>query len=496
MKSVGDLLQEITVNPTVMGITIVLLHGLAIAAVLFQQRRGPSTTVAWLLTLVFLPVVGLVLFWLLGTTRLDQVARGSAVASARVRQVLAKHSVHRSLTPQRGSHADPRTEMLLKLGEHLTSTPASTGNHVELLMNGAATYRSMLQAISGAQHHVHVLFYIIQPDATGQSLRRLLTQKARAGVEVRVLCDAIGSMALPMDFWRPLIEAGGKAAFFRPVLSRLAYRLRQRDRIDFRNHRKVVVVDGSVGFTGGINVGREYLGLDPNIGHWRDTHLRINGPAALGLQQTFAEDWLYATDELLESPDYFPGEGFPADGQAVVQVIDSGPDRNWSPIVHLFCQAIALSQKRVWITNPYFVPTVVLKTVLLTAALRGVDVRLLLPKKADHMLVSVASRSYYPELLEAGIQIYEYRRGFVHSKTMVIDDWLASVGSANMDIRSFHLNFELNAFVYGAETAQALAKQFLHDLQQAERVDPEEYFDLGLTRQLAHSVGRLLSPLL
>jgi len=317
--------------------------------------------------------------------------------------------------------------------------------------------------------------------------------RAAAGVEVRVLCDAIGSMSLPSDFWEPLLAAGGQAASFAP-LSRLIPHWRRRDRVDFRNHRKIVVVDGRVAFTGGINVGKEYLGLDPEIGKWRDTHLRIEGPAALSLQQTFMQDWLMTTGETLDDEHYLPA--CPGVGECLVQVIDSGPDQRWASVELYYAQAIALSCERVWITNPYFVPSQIIESALTLAALRGVDVRILLPKKSDSRLVTLASHSYYAPLLQAGVRIFEYARGFVHAKTMVVDDWLATVGSANMDMRSFRLNFELNAFVFGARVCQDVAEQFALDLEAADEVTKDWERRAGLARRLVRGIARLLSPLL
>jgi len=272
------------------------------------------------------------------------------------------------------------------------------------------------------------------------------------------------------------------------------WRRRRHYRVDFRNHRKIVVVDGRIGFTGGINVGTEYLGRDPTLGKWRDTHVRLEGPAALSLQTTFAEDWFSATGDLLDTARYFPPE--PGNGDAVVGVVDSGPDRTWSPISYVYGQAIALARERVWITSPYFVPGPDLEMTLIGAALRGVDVRLLLPGISDSWLVQQAARSYYRRFLEAGVRIFEYKRGFVHAKTMVVDSWVGTVGSANMDTRSFQLNFELNAFVYGERFADELADHYRADLRHAAEVDLEQARHVRYPVRLLRSVARLLSPLL
>lgn len=480
---------------TVVGLAVLVVHGIAISGLLLTERRQPSATLAWLFALIFLPGIGLIFYYLVGTTRHRRIVRQSARAAPRFETVLRKYDVHRKVGGVAVETLDSRTESLVSLSESLATTPASRGNHVEILVDAAATYPAMHAAIEAAKDHVHVEFYIIQPDQTGVDLRDLLVRRAKEGVRVRVLCDEIGSSALPVDFWDPLLEAGGEASTWHPVL-KVFLRWRRLDRIDFRNHRKIIVVDGRVGFTGGINVGREYLGLDPSMGRWRDTHVRIAGPAVLGLQKAFIQDWLTATDHLIDDERYFPDPGGGGEGECVVQVVDSGPDRPFSPILYAFNQAIALARKRVWITSPYFIPGPTLQDGLITAALRGVDVRLLLPARSGHLIVTLASRSYYQRLLEAGVRIFEYRRGFVHAKTMLVDKWVATVGSANMDLRSFHINFEINAFIYGKEAVGDLARQYLADLESATEITEEYQKGRSVAARLICAGARLLSPLL
>jgi cardiolipin synthase len=381
----------------------------------------------------------------------------------------------------------------IRLGNALASTAASSGNLVRVLVDAADTYHEMMQAIENATSYVHVEFYIIRSDTVGVALRDGLVKLAQSGVSVRVICDSVGSVDLPSEFWKPLRDAGGNTAFFAP-LTKLHLRLRRRDRVDFRNHRKIVIVDGRVGFTGGINVGKEYLGLDPNVGRWRDTHVRIEGPAVLSLQQAFVHDWLLTTGETLDDGLFF--EMGPEVGDCPVQVIDSGPDRTWASMELYYAQAIALAQNRVWITNPYFIPSQTIESMLVQAALRGVDVRLLLPKKSDSFLVTWASHSYYRYLLFAGVRIFEYDRGFVHAKTMVVDDWVATIGSANMDLRSFKLNFELNAFLFDGEICRTLASQFETDLDRAREVTKAMERRISIGRRLLRGIARLTSPLL
>lgn len=474
---------------------VVIGHVAAAFVLLVYERRTPSATLSWLLTLIFLPVIGLVLYLAIGRTHARRVARRYADVVDRARVILDKYDVHTKLVDAGESSLDPRADGLLRLGNRLASTPASSGNEVEILVDADAAYRAMAAAVESARDHIHVEFYIIQPDETGRRMRDMLASRAAAGVEVRVVCDGLGSGKLPRDFWDPLTAAGGHAAYFRP-LPRILARLPLRDRFDFRNHRKLLIVDGRVGFTGGINVGREYLGLDPEVGYWRDTHVRLEGPSVLSLQKAFAEDWLHATEEVFDDPRYFPDPDGRDSGPYAVQVVDSGPDRTFSPISYLFGQAFALAKQRIWITSPYFIPDANIEATLICAALRGVDVRLLVPQRPDHRVVMWAATSYFAPLLEAGVRIHRYERGFVHAKTMVVDDLVGTVGSANMDMRSFHLNYELNALVYGAAFCDRLGEQFLADLENASETTLESQRKLSLPARLVHAGARMLSPLL
>ncbi len=489
--------MPIDIHPVTLAVILeffaVIVHIGVIGSVLLSRRRDPSATLAWILFVVLAPVIGVIAYLTIGRTRMRRTVRRSGRAEERVRRILSRHDVHNRLLEPGDGTMDPRTASQIALGNAMASTPASQGNAARVLNGAAATYREIIRALEGATDHIHVEFYIIQPDMVGTSLRDRLARRAAAGIEVRVLCDAVGSMGLPLDFWAPLQNAGGTVSYFSPVL-RFFTRLRRRDRVDFRNHRKIVVADGRVGFTGGINVGKEYLGLDPNIGEWRDTHIRIEGPAALSLQQAFLQDWLLTTGEALDGERYFPNCG--EQGECVVQVIDSGPDQRWAAMELYYAQAIALARERVWITNPYFIPSRPIAAALTVAALKGMDVRLLLPAKSDNMLVRQASRSYYEELLAAGVRVFEYERGFVHAKTMVVDRWVATVGSANMDMRSFNLNFELNAFIFGEAVCRDIADRFRDDLRRSTEVTYERERNTRLPKRLVRSVARLLSPLM
>jgi cardiolipin synthase len=480
---------------TTIAIALFIVQLVLIFGFVLLDRRRPSGTLAWLMAVALLPVIGVMLYLVFGLTRIvRQQQRYDAVTQRVTKALEASGVIRRPSTDSEPGAMDRRTGAVVGLGNHLSTTPATGSNECVLLINGPSTYRAMIIAINGAKDHIHIQFYIIQPDATGMALRDRLVGCARRGVKVRVLCDGVGSFGLPSDFWQPLAEAGGEAAIFSPV--NVFYRLRRHDRINFRNHRKIVVIDGKVGFTGGINIGQEYLGLNQDIGRWRDTHIMLKGPSALGLQRTFVEDWHWATHKMLDEPRYFPSDLAPNEEGAMVQVVDSGPDREWSPIQRIYVQAIALSNQRVWITSPYFIPGDVMEESLITAALRGIDVRIMLPQRADWRVVSLASKSHYLRLLKAGIQLFEYERGFLHAKSMLIDSWMTTIGSANMDTRSFHLNFESNAFIFDSPFTEEIAQVFLRDLAESTQITLQDELRLGYWPKLLRGLGRLLSPIL
>ena len=336
---------------------------------------------------------------------------------------------------------------------------------------------------------MHLEYYIWRPDRTGTHLRDLLIQKARAGVAVRFLYDKIGSLWLTNRFLRPMREAGIQVASFLPGPS-----LRERWSLNLRNHRKIAVVDGRIGFTGGMNIGDEYLGKNPQFGFWRDTHLRIVGPAVWQLQQVFVEDWFYATGDELTLPQIFPR---PDDsGSMSALVVADGPDGDVDVFHALMFSAINEARRHVTLATSYFVPTASLLTALETVAYRGVRVRLLVPGKAAYQWTVRAGRSYYESLLSAGVEIHEYQRGLLHSKTLTIDDVWSLVGTPNFDARSLLLNFEVAVVLDDARIAAQLESQFDDDLRDAVRITPDDWSRRRLRSRLAENLCRLFAPVL
>jgi len=452
------------------------------AGVILLQRRSATATIAWLLVFLFLPVFGLVLYRLLGPLRLKR---------KQLKRRVGRRVVDDSLGAMELIRAAGHDHMqVARVPIAMSEPPPLHADALDLYVDGASAYAAIVRAIEAATQHVHLEYYIFEPDRIGTRLRDLLVAKARAGVTVRLLVDGSGSSNLSKRFLRPLRAAGAEVAWFNPISLRW---IRTR-RVDFRCHRKIVVCDGVVGFTGGMNVAdAQSAELSPK--YWRDTHLRIEGAAVLSLQRLFIEDWYFATEALPPNP----GDLFrlrDGTGTHVVQIVGSGPDHDQLTIHGTYFTAITRASSRIWLTTPYFVPDDAIVTALCTAAQRGVDVRLLVPLRGDSRLIDLAARSYMPELVASGVRVFEYVPRFIHAKTIVIDDDLAIVGSANLDNRSFRLDFELTALVYDRDLTTRLAAAFEVDLRDSRAIDAAALAQHSLFRRLGEAGARLLSPLL
>jgi cardiolipin synthase len=456
------------------------------------EKRSPVGTLAWILALVALPYVGLVVFFVLGPRRLQRKHLKHKRARGKVKS-------HGEIPTRCEEPLEPRAAQLTRLASRAGEAPVDYCDDVRLFHDAATTYDAIEDAVRAAKHHVHVAYYIFDSGRAGERLRKALEEKARAGVTVRVLVDDVGSSAMRRSFVDSMRDAGVRFARFNPVLFS-----RVRSRLDFRNHRKIVVCDGRIGFTGGINVTDDYV-PDPASGErrrrrkghpapWRDTHVRLAGDVVRWLQLTFLDDWYYTTGYAARGEEYFPLPT--AKGSHRVQIVASGPDRELEPIQKVYFSAIAIARERCYLTTPYFVPDDAVLTALTTAALRGVDVRVLVPRRSDSLVVTAAARSYYDTILRAGARVYEYQPTMIHAKTLVVDDFFASVGTANFDNRSFRLNFEVNAVLYGAAHAEELAEHFRRDLRLAKEIKPHSRHKLPLRWRLAEAGARVLSPLL
>jgi cardiolipin synthase len=455
-----------------------LVYVAILALWIVLEKRSPVATLAWILGLAFLPVVGFVLYFFLGPRRLSR---------KKLRHARSRVFVREKVTPSAEVHELPWRNQLVTLVTRAAGAPLMTCSEVTVYGGGAACFDAIERAIEGAQHHVHVLYYIFEDDVTGRRIRDALVARAKAGVKVRLLVDAVGSPLGP-SFLRPLLDAGAEFARFNHVAFG-----RLRPRINFRNHRKIVVVDGRVGFLGGINVGDEYTEAVKGAEAYRDTHLGLVGTAVGELQLAFLEDWHFATERMPPRDKLFftdsAGEG------ELVQIVASGPDQEWESMQKLFFTAITLAERRLEITTPYFVPDEPILAAIANAALRGVEVELVVPAQSDSRVVSAAGRSYYDALLKAGVRIHEYPK-MIHAKTMVVDGRMGIVGSANMDNRSFRLNFEIGAVFYHQEAIAELERLFAVDVRKCRTVSPKTRSRLPLGARLGEAGARLLSPLL
>ncbi len=472
-----------------------------LGAVLFilMQRRTPSATLAWTIAFMSLPFIGAAVYFFFGPRKLNR---------RRMRRALARDVAAR-LTPNARVEMPERLvdrqwlSALARVGSSQGDAPPRASGGVRLFDGGDATYAAIEAAMQAARGQIHIEYYIFEPDDIGTRWRDLLSERARAGVSVRLLVDAMGSKNCSPAFWQPLRDAGAQVRQFNPV--RLL-KLRP-GMLNFRTHRKIVVIDGQQAFTGGINVSAGNSGMSSGGTAWRDTHMEVLGAPALDLQLVFLEDWLYAgmgqeksskrDQQLIETPAdierWFP-EPVAGDGPWV-QIIDSGPDEAIADIHRFFFTAITQARRRLWITTPYFVPDEPILTALMTARARGVDLRIIVPRQGDSKLVTAAASTFADEVIEEGVEVYEFQPRMIHSKTMIIDDELAIIGTANIDNRSFRLNFEVVAAVYDRGIAAELARQFERDLACSKRVRPEDRSGGFVPRLLANG-ARLFAPLL
>lgn len=455
------------------------------------ERRDPSKTLAWLLILIFLPVAGFILYLVFGRQfRKRRITAKKKILNNYIYPLDDSFQEYQE-NPLPNIKSLKEKNRLIELIYNNADFPPTLNNEIAVLTNGDEIFPAFLNAINEAKDHIHLETYILRNDNIGKAICELLCQKALEGVKVRLLYDGLGSRHLKRDFVKKLRTAGVETASFFPVNLPFLHR-----KINYRNHRKILVVDGKIGFVGGANIGDEYLGRNPNIGYWRDTHLQLQGHAVYFLQRIFLQDWYFTTKESVKCAfsSLFPCKN--SQGNQIVQITTSGPDTQWEAIMQVYYYTIATAEKSVLITSPYFIPNESILTALKTSALSGVDVKLLLPAKPDYKIVFWAAMSYLEELLEAGVEIYLYQKGFIHSKVLTVDEIVSSIGSANMDQRSFSLNFEVNAFIYDQETAQRLEKDFREDLKHAKKIELEAFKNRPLSHHFLESIARLFSPLL
>ncbi len=459
---------------------------LLIRMVILTRRRQPAATVAWILSIVMLPYVGGLLYLIFGINRVERRARIIEAASRNIHEHLPNLNVYEFKVEQQLNDQQIR---LMKLASVGCDTRPTEGNQVQLLADTNLTFRRIEEAVMEAKETLHLEYYIWRADKSGTRLRDLLVERAKAGVKVRFLYDGLGSLFLGRNFLKPMREAGITVSPFHS-----GHSLRAKWSINLRSHRKIIIVDGRIGFTGGMNIGDEYLGRNKSLGYWRDTHLRLEGPTVLQLQLVFAEDWYYATGEELVSPEQFPAPK--VDDDVIAQVVSSGPIGNIRTFHALMFTAINEARDRITLATSYFVPTESLLMALETAARRGVEVRLLLAGRSAHYYTVLAGRSYYESLLSAGVTIHEYKRGILHSKTLTIDGNWSLVGSPNFDARSLLLNFEVGVAMYDRRIAKELEDQYEKDLLHSRLIRQVHWEKRPARHVLAENVCRLFAPIL
>lgn len=453
-------------------------------SVLLLENRNPVKSLSWVLVLLFLPGLGLFLYLIFG----QNFRKRKTISKKSLRFATNRPHVSFDIDRLNSNLMDNNQVNLIRLLYTNSDAKAYPDNKIDILSDGKTTFDAMFNAIQNAKSHIHIEFFIFGNDKISNQLRELLIEKASSGVRVRMIYDYWGSFFLSRWYLQTLREAG---VYLRPFLP---LRLRfGRSKINYRNHRKILIVDGEVGFTGGLNVADRYI-FGNALGMWRDTFVRFEGSVVHGLQQLFLMDWYFVERKLITDPKYYPiPKKFDSN---LAQIVISGPDTQWESIMQGIASAIMSATRYVYIHTPYFIPNDVIENCIQMSAMSGVDVRIMIPARSDSRLSDACTFSYMGRLLEAGVKVYRYTEGFLHSKAIVIDDFISIVGSANLDERSFNQNFEANAFIYEEKTANRLKELFFRDMQNCEELTIEAWTNRRRRQKLKESFARLFSPLM
>jgi cardiolipin synthase A/B len=462
--------------------SIYLITLIGVILVVVLDNRNPVKTISWILVLIFLPYVGLILYIFLG----QRFRKQKIISKKSIRSIENNPAyLYEELNPV---HYPANCINLIEMLRRNNTHPVFSGNDVRLFKKGADKFDALFEDIRKASKHIHIEYYIIEQSKVGYELQSLLIEKAKEGIEVRIIYDDIGSWKTKKAYFQELKDAGVQVLpFLRVLLPYLS------PKFNYRNHRKIVVIDGEIGYTGGFNIADRYID-GGKFRNWRDSHVRIAGKAAYGLQTAFLIDWFFVSRQLLTSKFYFPD--IKDSGNSLVQTATSSPDTDWEGIMQaIFCM-IGQAKKYVYLQTPYFLPNESLLTVMQTAALSGVDVRLMVPERSDTPITTKAMRSYLSEIMDAGVKVYFYQNGFLHSKTVVSDDIISTVGSANLDYRSFELDFEANAFIYDADFAAKMKSAFIDDMENCIEINPEEWTKRPRLVKWTESICRIFGPML
>lgn len=473
---------------------LVILNFILAIMIVFFQRKEPKSAWAWLLILYFIPVIGFVFYLLAGTDMNKKRMFRTKEVEDRISEAIReqenslKSSSLENESPEITGFSDLVYYNLDSMGAVLTDD-----NKLKVYTDGNEKFDALLEDLKRAEQSIHIQYYIIRDDVLFERIKEVLVQKAAAGVEVRLLFDAMGCRKIKHSYWKKLQEAGIMTAEFFPAFLR-----RLHLRMNYRNHRKIVVIDGKVGYVGGFNIGKEYIGMDAKFGYWRDTHLRLEGSAVLSLQLRFLLDWNYAAKEnLLRDGRYVTPTAYEArEDDCAVQIIYSGPDTRLQNVHNNYLRLISKAEKRIYIQTPYFIPDEAILNALIVAVHSGIEVNVMIPCKPDHPFVYWATYSYIGDLVAAGANCYTYQNGFLHAKGVMVDGKAMCYGTANMDIRSFQLNFEVNAVIYSEREVAKMETIFQEDLRHCRQVTKDVYARRRLTVRIKEQFCRLLSPVL
>lgn len=471
---------------TTQGIIILaleIIYFLVVLSVVFKvitENRNPLKTMSWILLLVFLPLAGLVIYYFFG----QDVRKLRIISKKKYKLLKSRSTTQPAIIPDDASNKWPEYIALATMLNHKHEAALLQGSLVDIFTDGKSKFDALIADLQGAKHHIHLQYYIFNDDQIGHTVRQLLVDKAQEGVKVRVLYDDVANWKVKNKFYKTMEDAGVELASFLKVTIPVF-----NSKVNYRNHRKVVVVDGRIGYIGGMNIADRYL-----ENSWRDTHLRIDGRGVLGLQSAFLIDWYSSGKELVSGAEYFPPLAIRSDN--LMQIVTGGPISPWRTLLHATIQIITNAKHYVYIQTPYFLPEDSLVQALQLTALGGVDVRLMVPEKPDTRFVGTAARSYYDEIMRAGIKVYALKDSFLHAKTIVSDDTISVVGSANMDFRSFEHNFEINAYIYDTKLAKSLRQIFFEDQRNCTQIILKEWRKRPLWKKVQESFLRLFSPLL
>jgi len=472
----------------VITVIIVILYAytlISTISVLLLENRNPAKSLSWVMVLLFIPVIGMFFYLLLG----QDYRKKKIISKKSIRSVIDRPVASFDINKLDTTLMSDNQLNLVKLLYKNSESAGYAFNKIDVLSDGESTFEAVFEAIRKAKDHIHIEFFIFDDDKISNQLRELLIQKSREGVRVRLIYDYWGSFNLSKKYLKSMKEAG---IYFRPFLP-FRWRISRSSKINYRNHRKLIIVDGITGFTGGLNIADRYI-YGNSLGKWRDTFVQMEGSVVHGLQLLFMVDWFFVDRKLIDGPEYFPEpKKFE---QNLIQLVNSGPDSDWEAIMQGIASAISSATKYVYIQSPYFMPTDVIAICMQMAALSGVDVRLMIPERSDSRLSDASTSSYLGQALEAGVRVFRYNNGFLHSKAIVIDDFISIVGSCNLDERSFVQNFEANAFIYDPTTAVKLRELYMEDIVNCEELSLESWTNRKRRQKLKESFARLFSPLM